>query len=63
MESPEKLTIEKAIDIFENSYSQEDKDEDIKQIPFKVSEIKNICDFLHYVRTSGIYTKYNQDRQ
>jgi hypothetical protein len=57
-----RLTITEAIDIFEHAYDQEDLDTDIRTIQFKVHEIREICTFLHFVRTSGIYDKYMSER-
>lgn len=57
-----RITIEEAIDVFENSYDSEDQDDDIRTVQFKVKEIKEICGFLHKVRTSQFYNDYRKKR-
>ena len=58
-----RITIEEAIDIFENSYDAKDQLEDIRTVQFKVREIKDICTFLHTVRQSEFYQNYLEEME
>ena len=61
MSTRKHLSIEEALDIFENAYDPRDQLEDIRTVQFKVREIKDICTFLHVVRQSDFYQNYLEE--
>ena len=57
------LSIDEIIDIFEDAFDVQDDSDKIKNIPFKVSELKDITLFLHHIRIKGYYEDYMSHKQ